>query len=366
MTTTPTDSPLTRRQALNIFGAAAGTVAWLGYDRGARAATTCAATVEKTIGPYFVEEDLERSDIRIDPSDGTTQPGVPLRLDINVLQTDASCTPAVGVRVDVWHASAAGLYSDEAANNTSGKKYLRGDQITDENGAVSFLTVYPGWYSGRTIHIHFRVRAFDGDETVFDFVSQIFFNETINNTVMTQAPYDTRGTRDRTNAQDNIYAASLIATTVADGSGGYVATMNVGITGLPAGTGGTTTTTSTTLPDTGCSSDATFDATICQANALSTTVTTLLSDGGLRRHLLKISQLRLSQLLTKADEAVAAGKSARAGRLLRRAGSALSSFQTVLKSRMAQQNASATILATLTALAQATASQVGRLRATLG
>src|SRR5258705_1282 len=106
---------LTRRQALGLFGAA-GAVSLVEL-RGARAwAAACSAAPAETEGPYFVDELLERSDIRVDPSDGSVEPGVLLRLDLTVVQADADCAPAAGVQVDVWHCSAGGVYSDEAAN----------------------------------------------------------------------------------------------------------------------------------------------------------------------------------------------------------------------------------------------------------
>src|SRR5438477_2608612 len=162
-------SVLTRRQALGVIGAA-GAASLVALDRARRAwAASCALTPEETEGPYWVEEGLDRSDITVDPSDGSVRPGVPLQLNLNVLRADASCAPAAGARVDVWHCDAGGLYSDEAANGTVGKRFLRGYQTTDANGAVRFTTIYPGWYSGRTIHIHFRVRTFDGATTTTNF-----------------------------------------------------------------------------------------------------------------------------------------------------------------------------------------------------
>src|SRR5262245_27109906 len=96
---------LTRRQALGVLGAA-GAVSFVRFGSGARAlAATCTTTVDKTEGPFFVDELLQRSDIRVDPSDGSTQAGVPLRLTINVLRTDADCAAAPGVQIDLWHAS---------------------------------------------------------------------------------------------------------------------------------------------------------------------------------------------------------------------------------------------------------------------
>jgi protocatechuate 3,4-dioxygenase beta subunit len=230
----PSDA-LTRRQALRLIGTAGASVVALGRGGGAWAAN-CTVTPEETEGPYWVDELLERSDIRIDPSDGSVKSGVPLQLTINIVRADDNCSAAAGVQVDVWHCDAGGLYSDEAANNTVGKKFLRGYQITDANGAVQFTTIYPGWYSGRTIHIHFRIRTFDGSTTTSNFTSQLFFDETITNTALAQSPYNTRGTRDTTNATDNIYSAATLLALTSDGSGGYAGTSTVALDSLPAGT----------------------------------------------------------------------------------------------------------------------------------
>ncbi|MGH7893625.1 MAG: hypothetical protein ACREQL_03105 [Candidatus Binatia bacterium] len=256
--------PLTRRQALTFIGAA-GAVSLSGVGSRTRSwAAACAVPPAVTEGPYFVDELLERSDITIDPSDGSVVTGVPLQLKINVLRADDSCAPATGVQVDVWHASAGGLYSDEAANNTVGKKFLRGYQVTDANGAALFTTIYPGWYSGRTIHIHFKVRTFDGSQTTYEFTSQLFFDDATSDQVLAQSPYDSRGDRDTSNAEDTIYDGALLLTLTADGSGGYVGTFDMGLDGLPtAGGSGTCTELATcraavaaALPDPTASADA--------------------------------------------------------------------------------------------------------------
>ena len=216
-------SVLTRRQALGVIGAA-GAASLVALDRARRAwAASCALTPEETEGPYWVEEGLDRSDITVDPSDGSVRPGVPLQLNLNVL---------------VWHCDAGGLYSDEAANGTVGKRFLRGYQTTDANGAVRFTTIYPGWYSGRTIHIHFRVRTFDGATTTTNFTSQVFFDDAISNQVLAQSPYNTRGTRDTTNANDNIFTSATLLTLTGDGNGGYVGTFDVALDSLPGTSGG--------------------------------------------------------------------------------------------------------------------------------
>jgi len=232
---------LSRRQTLALIGAAGaaslvGTRAWAG----------CALTPEETEGPYWVDEGLDRSDVTVDPSDGSVRPGVPLTLRINVLRADAGCAPAAGVQVDIWHCDASGLYSDEAANNTVGEKFLRGYQITDSNGAVQFTTIYPGWYSGRTIHIHFRIRIGSTD-----FTSQLFFDDAVSNQVLAAAPYNTRGSRDTTNSDDNIYDAATLLTLSGDSGSGFVGTFMAALDGLPAITvtpAATATATATTTP----------------------------------------------------------------------------------------------------------------------
>jgi protocatechuate 3,4-dioxygenase beta subunit len=198
----------------------------------------CILSPAKTEGPYFVDERLNRSHIRVDPSDGSVQAGVALRLRINVYDAESSCAAVQGATVDVWHSNAAGVYSDVSANNTVGRKFLRGLQTTDANGLAEFVTVYPGWYSGRAIHIHFKVRKFDGSTKTYEFTSQIFFDDSLNNTVMARSPYSSRGLRDTRNGTDNVYGSDgskLIATVTSDGSGGYVAAFAVGLSGLPAG-----------------------------------------------------------------------------------------------------------------------------------
>jgi protocatechuate 3,4-dioxygenase beta subunit len=240
---------LTRREALGFIGAA-GAASLAGFGGGRRAwAATCATTPAETEGPYFVDELLDRSDITVDPSDGSVQAGVPLRLELNLLRADDACAPAAGVQVDVWHANASGVYSDEAANGSVGKRFLRGYQVTDAAGAVAFTTVYPGWYSGRTIHIHFKVRVFASGQTTYAFTSQLYFDDAVNDQVMALSPYAARGARDTTNATDGIFGGGLTLTLSDDGSGGYVGRFDVALTGIPATTGGGTDATCATLAD---------------------------------------------------------------------------------------------------------------------
>src|SRR5688572_294222 len=122
----------------------------------------CVVRPELTEGPYFVDERLNRSDIRSDPADGSVTPGVPLRITFNVSTLAAgTCSPLGGAMVDVWHCDHLGVYSDvsDPGFQTKGKKFLRGYQVTDAAGNATFETIYPGWYQGRAVHIHFKIRS---------------------------------------------------------------------------------------------------------------------------------------------------------------------------------------------------------------
>lgn len=205
-----------RRDAIKVGAAGAAAIAGLSAVR--RAGGDCTATISQTQGPYWVDELLNRVDIRPDPATGVLQQGLPLRLSINVSETQGGvCSPLVGAWVDIWHCSATGAYSDEPAGggnpNTLGQKWLRGYQVTDSHGNVRFITVYPGWYMGRTVHIHFRVRRFAGATTTFNFTSQIYFDDAISNSIFARmAPYNTHlGRNPATNQQDMLYNASLLS-----------------------------------------------------------------------------------------------------------------------------------------------------------
>jgi protocatechuate 3,4-dioxygenase beta subunit len=193
---------------------------------------TCVVVPELTEGPYFVDEKINRSDIRTDTDTGTVQEGVPLRLVFNVSSVSSgSCAAFQGAYVDIWHCNAAGLYSDEQQNNTVGQNFLRGYQVTDANGKAEFTTIYPGWYSGRTVHIHFKIRNALGATTSPTFTSQLFFDDTLTDTVFINAPYASKGTRNVRNANDSIYksgGSTLLLNLTKEGDG-YTATFNIGV-----------------------------------------------------------------------------------------------------------------------------------------
>jgi protocatechuate 3,4-dioxygenase beta subunit len=163
-------------------------------------------TPQQIEGPYFVHDMPNRSDIRSDPSDGSVQEGVPLSLVLHVYDVDnGSCIPLSGAQVDIWHANSQGVYSGVQDAGTGGKMYLRGYQLTDDNGTVRFTTVYPGWYEGRAIHIHVKVRTFEGSEKTLEWTSQFYLNNSISEQVHTQPPYSDHGLPEVTNEEDMIY-----------------------------------------------------------------------------------------------------------------------------------------------------------------
>jgi protocatechuate 3,4-dioxygenase beta subunit len=162
---------------------------------------TCVLWPQLDEGPYYFDPKQVRSDI----TEGRA--GVPLTLTIKVQEFD-SCKPLANARVDIWHADAGGIYSgypgqgDKQNVSTKGQHYLRGTQITGANGEVTFNSIYPGWYPGRTPHIH--VKAFLGNKMVV--TGQAFFPDTFSARIYhDKAPYSARPVADTTNAADGIF-----------------------------------------------------------------------------------------------------------------------------------------------------------------
>jgi protocatechuate 3,4-dioxygenase beta subunit len=209
---------LTRREALTALGAT-GALFLLRCSNGSSSLADngddddlplgCVVRPEQTEGPYFVDELLNRSDIRSDPATGIVKPGVPLELTFNVTRVaDAACVPLAGVVVDIWHCDHLGVYSDvdDPGFNTVGQRFLRGYQVTGDDGVVRFTTVFPGWYQGRTVHIHFKIRSEPSADPGFEFTSQLYFDDDLTDQVHAMEPYSEKGQRTLRNAGDGIYA----------------------------------------------------------------------------------------------------------------------------------------------------------------
>ena len=232
---------ISRREALAILsavgvgslvGCGTGSSTSAETSGGSTADAACVLTPELTVGPYFVDERLNRSDLTTNTTDTNVTNGAPLALSIYIMEYGSSaCTPLAGAQVDVWHADAAGIYSDESVENTVGQSFLRGYQLTDSNGLAAFKTIFPGWYSGRTVHIHVMIRTYSssGGKT-FEFTTQLFFDPALSLTVMAKAPYNTRGNPDTTNATDNIYKSETLLSLKSTSSGsGYTTSITLGV-----------------------------------------------------------------------------------------------------------------------------------------
>ncbi|KAF8331460.1 Intradiol ring-cleavage dioxygenase [Cantharellus anzutake] len=197
---------------------------------------TCVMTPEVTEGPYFVKNELVRQNVR------ENQRGVPLTLDIGVIDI-TSCKPLPNAFVEIWHANATGFYSGFTAESTGGSgntgappsnstgsgggnpantamsdelSFLRGGWPTNKNGVVEMSTVYPGFYTGRTTHIHTAVQTnwtkaangtIESTEGNLLHIGQVFFDESLNDKVFASIPYvNTTQSHTTYNADDSILA----------------------------------------------------------------------------------------------------------------------------------------------------------------
>ena len=235
----PAGRLLSRREVMAYLGATgvAGLMAGNLYPRHAVAGTrgpSCVARPEQSEGPYFVDERLHRVDIRSDPTDGQIKPGTPLALTLLISRLHSGdCQPLPGAQVDIWHCDASGVYSDvrDPDFTTLGQKFLRGYQITDARGEVRFVTVYPGWYPGRTVHIHFKIRTATVAQRRFEFTSQLYFDDELTDRVYAAPPYAANGPRIARNQHDWIFRRGgdrlMLETTTTNN--GYAATFPIGL-----------------------------------------------------------------------------------------------------------------------------------------
>lgn len=222
----------------------------------------CSLTATTTQGPYYFDADKIRSDIRED------RQGVRLRLAIKV-QDSETCGPLKNAVVEIWHCDAAGIYSGAESLSARGgtgapsggtappggvppsggpggpggnppggnppgsnppggadrpaadltptddKRYLRGAQVTSEQGIVQFVTIWPGWYRGRTVHVHAMVHVSDARVLT----TQLMFDEKLNDAVFARAPYASHTGRDTTNSNDSIYNHTMLVKITPAGDG---------------------------------------------------------------------------------------------------------------------------------------------------
>jgi protocatechuate 3,4-dioxygenase beta subunit len=252
----PVGRILTRREILLLAGES-GVAVVFGGTPFLRAETgeviDLVVSPQMTEGPFFVDENLHRSNLRTATTRLGVVEGLPLTLNLNVFTVrGGKGVPHPGAHVDIWHCDTLGVYSDEPSGpiqseNTRGQNWLRGCQITDKEGAVTFQTIYPGWYPGRAVHFHFKVRRYSPTgQRSLEFTSQLFFDDKVSDTIFAQEPYRSRGPRRILNSNDGIYqerttdgraaGSQLMLRTAKDKAGaGYTARFNIGIKGQQSG-----------------------------------------------------------------------------------------------------------------------------------
>jgi protocatechuate 3,4-dioxygenase beta subunit len=214
------ERPLTRKAWLGSAVVAALGIAGLDARETDAAAVSCILTPEQTEGPYYIAGEKLRRNI----TDG--HPGTPMQLRTFVVDA-TTCRPIKNAAVDIWHADAAGVYSGFGSGAVS-RTFMRGIQRTNAKGLAQFRTVYPGWYQGRTVHIHVKVHV--GGNVVH--TGQLYFSDSLTDAVYRKAPYSSRPNRTTRNADDMIFRSggsrSLLTVNRAS-SGVYVATITMGI-----------------------------------------------------------------------------------------------------------------------------------------
>ncbi|WP_371566816.1 intradiol ring-cleavage dioxygenase [Streptomyces canus] len=285
MTGNHRNSSITRRRALAVTGGtvAAGGLAVTGYQSAfadttdtAEATATASATStgacmtlmsSVTEGPYYLDGALVRKDI----TEGKS--GVPLTLRLTVVDATDGCTPVKGAAVEIWHCDAWGYYSGYTTANPGGSApaesedgstandntYLRGYQIANANGVVKFETIFPGWYTPRTCHIHVKVHTGGEKEDgtyeggTVNYTGQLFFDDTITEEIFALEPYSRHSGSYTALDDDMVYDGggassgllTLKAVHKADPSRGYKGSLSLAVgpdaenTGAGSGGGGT-------------------------------------------------------------------------------------------------------------------------------
>jgi protocatechuate 3,4-dioxygenase beta subunit len=225
------DARSTRRSALlragGLLAGALGVGGWKAASSGgagpagvASGKVTCVLMPEQTEGPYYIDGEKLRRNI----TEG--RPGTPLELRATVVNA-ATCKPISNAVVDIWHCDAGGVYSG-FGNAASNRTFMRGLQRTNAKGVAVFRTVYPGWYPGRTVHIHVKVHV--GGNVLH--TGQLYFPDTVTDAVYRKAPYSRRPNRNTRNTDDAIYRNGGKRSQVRvrkNATGLYVASITMGV-----------------------------------------------------------------------------------------------------------------------------------------
>jgi protocatechuate 3,4-dioxygenase beta subunit len=226
---------VTRRGSLARLGALLGLFATGGWkiasasgedaeSRGgpagvASGAVKCVLAPEQTEGPFYIPNERVRRNI----TEGRL--GTPLTLHAVIVDA-STCRAIKGAALDIWHCDARGAYSG-FGRGAGNRTFLRGVQRTDAKGAAIFKTIYPGWYPGRTVHIHVKVHL--GGNVLH--TGQLYFPDALTDAVYRRKPYRSRPGRDTRNASDAVYrnGGKNSMLSVRKNRGGYVATITMGV-----------------------------------------------------------------------------------------------------------------------------------------
>jgi len=214
------ERPLTRRAWLGGAAVTALGLAGLKPGPSSAASVSCILTPEQTEGPYYIAGEKLRRNI----TEGRA--GTPLLLHAFVVDA-TTCRPIRNAAVDIWHADAEGVYSGFGAGASS-RTFMRGIQRTNAKGLALFRTVYPGWYQGRTVHIHVKVHV--GGSVVH--TGQLYFPDSLTDAVYRRTPYSARPNRDTRNASDSIYrngGSKSLLSVKKNSAGVYVASIVMGV-----------------------------------------------------------------------------------------------------------------------------------------
>jgi protocatechuate 3,4-dioxygenase beta subunit len=214
------ERPITRRAWLGGAVATALGLAGLEVRESDAASVSCILTPEQTEGPYYIAGEKLRRNI----TEG--RPGAAMLLRTFVVDA-STCRPIKNAAVDIWHADAGGVYSG-FGSGASNRTFMRGIQRTNAKGLASFRTVYPGWYQGRTVHIHVKVHV--GGNVLH--TGQLYFPDPVTDAVYKRTPYSARGARDVRNPNDSIYRSGGSRSTLRvkkNGAGLYIATITMGV-----------------------------------------------------------------------------------------------------------------------------------------
>jgi protocatechuate 3,4-dioxygenase beta subunit len=181
---------------------------------------SCVLAPEQTEGPYYLDDHKVRRNI----TEG--RPGAPLTLRLGVVDV-SSCKPVKGAALDIWHCDAGGVYSGTSVQDTEDDRFLRGVQRTDAKGIAVFRTIYPGWYQGRTVHIHVMVHL--AGNVVH--TGQLYFADALTDTVYRRSPYSSRPSRTTRNAADSIYRNGGKRSTLklTKSGSGYLGSITMGV-----------------------------------------------------------------------------------------------------------------------------------------